>query len=101
MPRSRHQCHRIGCDSEATHELHLRLWFPGWGQVLPLDMRSTIKTCDQHRAAFMVWILSERKKVEIAAELARQGFGDPDFSSAEVEFVPLASIPAEFMGGMM
>lgn len=96
MSRARHQCHRVGCDSEATHELHLRLWFDGLMHPLPLDMRSTIKTCERHIPAYSVWMLSEPNKYRITTGLALQGFGPPDFSSAEIEFVPLASIPAEF-----
>lgn len=90
MSRRVHQCHRTGCDSEATHAAHLRLWFDGLQQALPLNMRSTIRCCEAHIPAFTIWLLSEDNRVHIAAGLALNGFGEPDFSSAEVEFVPLA-----------
>lgn len=90
MSRRAHQCHRTGCDSQATHAAHLRLWFDGLQQALPLDMLSTIRSCEAHIPAFTVWLLSVENRIRIAAGLLEQGFGEPDFSSAEVEFVPLA-----------
>lgn len=92
MSCAHHQCHRTNCDSEATHEAHLRLWFDGLVQPLPLDMRSSMRCCEGHIPAFTIWLLSERNKLSIAAGLAMHGFGDPDFSSAEIEFVPIGSM---------
>jgi hypothetical protein len=90
MDRSRYHCHRDGCDSQSLHQVCLRFWTIG-DKATRIELRctSTIKVCDRHKRQATEFILSPGNKENIGMGIMRDGLPPPDFSSAEVTFVPL------------
>lgn len=88
--RRKHQCHKNGCDCQATLQACLRFWCTGMGKP-PVEMRctTTVQLCDRHKTAATEFILSPGNKAVITAAIAKENLQMPDFSSAEVVFVPI------------
>lgn len=84
------KCHKIGCDSGArwASDLHLDCPIPG-GAKRALVLRCAIEVCDEHRDEVRPYILSEENREKIALSLMDNGFHEPDFLTARIEFVPV------------
>lgn len=96
--RLRHQCHRNGCDSQSTHQACLAFWCVGPAQVegkpatrIQMKCTTTIKVCERHQSAVEGYVLSDRNKSAIAASIAHENLPPPDFSSAEIIFIPIVN----------
>jgi|SRR6185369_4594780 len=85
------KCHRDGCDSAAEFHVGLELECLSDGQRQTLRAPTTIKVCASHAKTRLLtdYILSPTNKAEIARGLMGDGIPMPDFSSAEIVFVPI------------
>lgn len=88
--RRKHQCHKNNCDSQATLQACVRFYCTGDGKP-PLEMRctTTLQICDRHKGAATDFILSPANKELIGGAIVRENLQAPDFSSAEVLFIPI------------
>lgn len=89
-----HQCHRDGCTSPATNEVHLHLSCPAPGLAARLiSMKCSIEVCDKHKDDVRGYVLSDVNKETIVATLMDQGMPEPDFLGARFEFKPILAEP--------
>lgn len=91
------QCHQTECDSEGRWQLCLRFFCIG-----PIESRmelrsvSSLIVCDRHRRKASEYVLSPVNKEAIGTGLLKEGLPPPDFSSAEVIFIPVRDgVPVE------
>lgn len=56
-------------------------------------LNSTIEVCDDHREMVKPYALSEENKERLRTWLMEQGYGEPDFLTARVEFQPVNREP--------
>jgi hypothetical protein len=90
ISRRSFQCHQTSCDSEAKHQACVRFWTLGPKETrIELRCTSTLKVCDRHRKAAEAYLLSPGNKEAVGMGIMKDGLPPPDFSSAEVTFVPL------------
>lgn len=84
------KCHKDGCDSGArwATDLHLDCPIPG-GAKRALVLRCAIEVCDAHRDDVKPWVLSDKNRETIALTLMDNGFHEPDFLTARIEFAPV------------
>lgn len=88
--RRKYQCHKDNCDSQSLHQVCLRFWTIGpKDKRIELRCTSTIKVCDRHKRQATEYMLSPSNKERIGMGIMKDGLPPPDFSSAEVTFVPL------------
>lgn len=93
------KCHRDGCTSSACYHVGLELKCIGVGRHrMQVQMPSTIKVCDKrsHMMKCAEFILSSANRTQIAAGLTKQGMPLPDFSSAELVFVPISAAQTDW-----
>jgi hypothetical protein len=91
------KCHRDGCDSAAAYHVGLELACIGVGRHRQmLRAPTSLKVCYRHMRDAVAYVLSPANKSAIAAGLARRGFPLPDFSSAELVFVPIGAPENDF-----
>jgi hypothetical protein len=94
------KCHRNGCHSAAAYHVGLEVTCIGSlaANVRPrmIQAPSTVKVCVAHMEDAAKMILSPANKAQIAAGLASEGIPMPDFSSAEVVFVPIGAAENNF-----
>lgn len=84
--RKRHQCCVRGCDSAATHEPHIKLWYRNLqGEPTPLSMRGS-GICENHRGMYTTLLHSNTNKSMIAEQLHKMQLPPPDFDSLTIEF---------------
>lgn len=90
IDRRQYQCHKNECDSQATHQVCVRFFCTGQGKP-PTEMRctTTVQVCERHRSASRDFILSDRNRGAIRRALMRENLQAPDFSSAELIFIPI------------
>lgn len=93
ISRRQHQCHRDGCDSPATHQLHLHIRYGRYHRATE-HLVSTLRVCDSKtcRKAANDYLLSEHNKGIISAKLATIGRLTIDWPNAMVEFVPIGEL---------
>jgi hypothetical protein len=91
------KCHRDGCDSAAAYHVGLALTCIGIGRHRQmLQAPTSLKVCPRHKGDARAFVLSPANKSAIAVRLARSGFPLPDFSSAELMFVPINAAANDF-----
>lgn len=91
------KCHRDGCDSAAAYHVGLALACIGVGRHRQmLQAPTSLKVCRRHMRDAAAFVLSGANKSAIAARLVRSGFALPDFSSAELVFVPIGAAADDF-----
>lgn len=92
LNRKHFQCSHDNCDSPCKHQACVRFWTIG-DKATRIELRctSTIKVCDRHRRAATEYLLSPSNKERIGMGIMQDGLPPPDFSSAEVTFVPLVN----------
>lgn len=91
------KCHRDGCDSAAAYHVGLALACIGVGRHRQmLQAPTSLKVCRRHMRDAAAFVLSGANKSAIAARLVRFGFALPDFSSAELVFVPIGAAANDF-----
>jgi hypothetical protein len=84
------KCHRDGCDSAAEFHVGLECQCIGKGyHKQTIQAPTTIKVCQKHMHAAAAYVLSPENKTNIARGLINDGIPTPDFSSAEIVFVPI------------
>lgn len=94
------KCHRNGCHSAADY--HVGLEFTCVGSIANnirprmIQAPSTVKVCQAHMTDAVKMILSPGNKAQIAAGLASEGIPMPDYSTAEVVFVPIGATADNF-----
>lgn len=90
--RAKHQCHRDGCDSEATMgvKVHVLCRAPGVLPV-PLAFDSTIKVCARHAVEGDVrkYLMNDKNREAMITGIMEGGFPEPDLLSLRVVFEPL------------
>lgn len=87
-----HKCHKDGCDAPALDAVRLHLICRAWGVVQPVSMNCSIRVCAEHRDDVRPFVLSPENRKQIVLWLGESGYAEPDFFSARLEFVPIASI---------
>lgn len=84
------KCHRDGCNSSANYHVGLEVQCIGIGwNRRTIQAPTTIKVCEKHMRDAARYVLSPENRVNIARGLANDGIPLPDFSSAEIVFVPI------------
>src|SRR5437764_13574500 len=91
------KCHRDGCDSAAAYHVGLSVACIGIGRHRRmLQAPTSLKVCPRHMRDAAAFVLSPANKSAIAARLVRSGFPLPDFSSAELVFIPINAAANDF-----
>lgn len=91
------KCHRDGCDSAACFHVGLEVACIGIGRHKRMIMApTTLKVCPDHMQAAAEYVLSARNKSNIALGLVRRGEPLPDFTSAELVFVPIGAAETDW-----
>lgn len=88
------KCHKDGCTSGARWavKLHLECPTPGGAKQL-LSFRATLKVCDDHQPDAQRYILSDDNKRTMTVALLKEGYPEPDWMAARVEFEPIEREP--------
>lgn len=86
--RRAHQCSKDGCDSAAVYEVWLHFRY-GRHLVATETLKTSLRVCHRHRRAANDYVLSERNKGIISAEMAKHGRLGIDWQRAMIEFVPI------------
>ena len=91
------KCHRDGCTSAATYHVGLEVKCIGIGRHRQqLAAPTTLKVCQGHMRDAAAFVLAPQNKANIARGLIGRGFPMPDFSSAELVFVPISAAADDF-----
>lgn len=90
IDRRKHQCHRDGCDSEATFQACIAFWCEGDGKPRhQMKCTTTIQVCERHQKAVEPYLLSDRNKSAIHVAVVNENLAPPNFDTAEIVFVPV------------
>lgn len=91
--RRAHQCHSVGCDSEALYATKLFLDVVAPGVRYPIRMNCTIQVCEKHKDMMSVrgYLLNDKNREVIHTSLVDNGHPEPDWLTARVIFEPLST----------
>lgn len=91
------KCHKDGCHSGADYHVGLELQCVGVdAHRQTLQAPTTLKVCVKHMHDAAAYILSPANRAQIVVGLTNEGMPMPDFSSAEVVFVPISAKAEDF-----
>ncbi|HSV24364.1 MAG TPA: hypothetical protein VLJ17_15215 [Xanthobacteraceae bacterium] len=83
------KCHWQSCDSGARWQPHLHIECQGVGIGRALSLISTIECCDEHRENVKPYVLSDANREAITTKLMDEGYPEPNFLTARIEFKPI------------
>jgi hypothetical protein len=93
-PRRSRQCHRDGCDSQATWQMFVRfVTRTPSGEIIPCTAETTIKVCDRHQKDAAEGFVGARSMDTFAAHLERENLAVPHPASIRIEFGRIAQEP--------
>jgi hypothetical protein len=96
------KCHRNGCHSSADYHVGLEVACFGKGKHRQmLQSPTTIKVCREHMTAAAQYILSPANKAQISAGVFSKGIPLPEWSTAEIVFVPIRAAVNNLMAAQV
>jgi hypothetical protein len=90
--RRKHQCHRDGCDSEASFATKIRVLCRAPGVTpIPLTFDCSIRVCAKHALESDVrkYLLNDKNRETMLTKIVDQGYPEPDLLSLSVTFEPI------------